>query len=85
MKRNKNFFNLEEKDNSEIFWNIVLIKPFGDSGVRIKNIELDVTPSFQKLLTNTNVTTKCVDNFEKEIIYDMLNSVRFSDNLPTKA
>ena len=84
--REANFFvKLEEKDNGEVFWNNILIKPLRDSKVKIKENDLDVTPNIQKLLTNTNLTTKFSDNYEKETVEDMLYSVGFYDNIPTKS
>ena len=35
MKRSKNFFKIEEKDNADVIWNIILIEPKRDNRVEI--------------------------------------------------
>ena len=84
MKRSTNLLKLEEKSNCELFWNNILIKPLKGQRVKIKNNEFDVIPKIQKLFTITKLTAKSLDNNEEETLYDLLNSVGFYDNIPTR-
>ena len=62
MKRSKNFFNLEEQPNENVFWNKILIKALGENRISIKHEEYDVNPIIQAYFTNTKSTTTIMDN-----------------------
>ena len=82
MKTSKNFFKLTKDDDGKVYWNEILIKPLGDNRIRIKNEEYDISPDIQACFTNTKLTTKFLDNFEKETVYNILQNVGFYDNIP---
>ena len=82
MKGNKNFFKLTEEDNGDVFWNGVQIKPRGENRIDINNLEFDITPDIQTYLTNTKLTTKFLDDIEKETVFEIIMNVGFYDNLP---
>ena len=85
MKRSKNLFKpVEEPNGNVFFWNGALLKPLERNTVEVKNFDFDVTPNIQKFFTNTKLTTKSLDNNEKETVYNMLNSVGFYDIISTK-
>ena len=45
-KTSKKIFKLTEDDNN-VYWNEVFIDPLGDSRIRIKNKEYDISPDIQ--------------------------------------
>ena len=59
-----------------------MIEPLGDKRIRIKDPEFDISPEIQAYFTNTKLTTKFLDNFEKETVFDILQNVGFYDNIP---
>ena len=79
MKRSKKLFKLEEKDIVDVFGNGVLNQPLRESRIVIKKQELDVPPDNQAyfIFTNTKLTTKFLDNVEKETVFDTLENGGF--------
>ena len=43
MKGSKNFFEVVEKANVDVFWNGILSKPLGENKVSLKNNDFDFT------------------------------------------
>ena len=82
MKRTKKNFKIAEKDNGDVFWNDVFIQPLGENRIIIKNQEFDITFDIQAYFTKTKLTTKFLDNIEKETVFDMLENVGIYDNIP---
>ena len=82
MKKSKNFFKLTEDDDGKVYWNEVLIEPLGGNRININNREYDISPDIQSYFTNTKLTTKFLDNFEKEIVFETLQNVGFYYNIP---
>ena len=80
MKTSKKFFKLTE-DDGKVYWNEVLINPLGDNRISIKDRKYDIFPDIQAYFTNTKLTTKFLDNFEKETVFDILQNVGFYDNI----
>ena len=83
MKTSKICFKLTE-DDGKVYWNEVLINPLGDNRISIKDREYDISPYIQAYFTNTKLTTKLFDNFEKDTVFDILQNVGFYDNIPKK-
>ena len=79
MKRNNFFFKLEEQSNGVVFWRDVFIQPLGENRTNVKNEDYDITPNFPKYFTNTKLSTKSLNNNEKETVFDILNNVGFLD------
>ena len=71
MKTSKKFFKLRE-DGGRVYWNDVFFNPLGYNGIRNKNHEYDISPDIQAYFTNTKLTIKFLDNFEKETRFDVL-------------
>ena len=65
-----------------VYWNDVLIKPVGNNRISIKDHEYDVSLDIQANFTKTKLTTKILDTFEKETIFDILQNVGFYDIIP---
>ena len=66
------------------FWNKTSIKPLGDIRISIKKHEYDIKPNIQEYFTNTNQTTKNMDNEDKKTIYDILTNTSFYSKIHTK-
>ena len=62
MKRSENFFKLEEKDNGDVFWNKILIKPLRDNRIAFGDEEYDTKLPDSSIFLNTKLTTKHMDN-----------------------
>ena len=75
MKKSKNFFKLVEDDDGKVFWNKIPIKAKGENRISINNHEYDIKPNIQNYFTNTNQTTKYMDNEDKLTIYDILKNI----------
>ena len=84
MKKSNNFFSNQnkKKKDSKVFRNNVLAKPVRENIFRINDVEYDIIPDIQAYFTNTKVTTKLLDDFEKETVFDILTNVGFYDNQP---
>ena len=82
MKTSKNFFKLIEDNDGNVYWNEVLINPLGDDRISNNEREYDISHNIQAYFTNTKITTKLLDNFEKETVFDILQNVGFYDNIP---
>ena len=82
MKKTKNFFKLREDEDGKVYWNEVLINPLGNNRFSFNDHEYDTSLDIQAYFTNTKLTTKILDDFEKEIVFDILQNVGFYDNIP---
>ena len=76
LKGNRIFFKLVE-DDGNVFWNKIPIKALGENRIRIKNDEYDITPNVQAYFTNTNQTTKYMNDEDKSTVYDILRNTGF--------
>ena len=47
LSREVNFFILLEKDNGDVFWNKILIKPLRENRIIINDEEYDIKPNIQ--------------------------------------
>ena len=72
------------EDDGKLYWNEVLINPLGDNKISINNREYDISPDIQSYFTNKKLTTKFLDNFEKETVFHVLQNVGFYGNIPKK-
>ena len=84
MERSKNFFKLLEKPNGKLFWNFVLSKAAGGNKIDKDDKEYDITHEIQNYFTNTNPTTKLLNNNDKMTVYGILKDVSFHDMEQTK-
>ena len=76
MKKNKNFFKLEQVDK-QVFWNKIPITPLGENRISIKKQEFDIKPNIQKYFTSTRETTKDMNDEDKSTVYDILKITGF--------
>ena len=84
MKGSKNFFKLVEKADGQVFWNKIPLKALGENRISIKNQEYDIKPNIQNYFTNTNQTTKNMDDEDKLTVYDILKNIGFYSMRHTK-
>ena len=77
MKKSKNFFKLVENNDGKVFWNKIPIKANGENRISINNHEYDIKPNIQNYFTNTNQTTKNMDDEDKLTKYDILKNIGF--------
>ena len=76
MKKSKNFFKLEQ-EGKNVSWNKIPIKTLGGNRISIENQEYDITPNIQSYFTNTNQTTKYMNDEDKLTVYDILTNTGF--------
>ena len=84
MKGSKNFFKLVGKADGQVFWTKIPIKALGENRISIKNQEYDIKPNIQNYFTNTNQTTKNMDDEDKSTVYDILKNIGFYSMRHTK-
>ena len=85
MKKSKNFFKLVQED-TKIFWNKILpVKALGGNRISIENQEYDISPNIQSYFTNTNQTTKYMNDEDKLTVHDILTNISFYSMRHTKA
>ena len=84
MRISKFFFKIEIKSKGDVFWNGVFIQPVGENEINVKNEETDIIPNVQKYFNDTKLTTKSLNNIEKETVFDILILVGFYDRRNTK-
>ena len=83
MKKSKIFFKLEQ-DGDKIFWNKTPIKALGENRNSINNQEYDIKHNIQDYFTNTQQTTKNMDDEEKKTVYNILKNLGFYSTRHTK-
>ena len=84
MKGSKTFFKLVEKADGQVFWNKIPITALGENRISIKNQEYDIKPNIQTYFTNTNLTTKNMDDEDKSTVYDIFKNKGFYSMRHTK-
>ena len=77
MKESNFFFKIVEKPNGEFFWNNIFIEPLGEARIGIKGEECGINPNIQSYFTNTNDTTKPMDDEDKSTVFNILEKIGF--------
>ena len=73
MKNNSGFFNIEETDDDEIFWNGFPVEKMGGNKLKICGKIHNITPSIQKVLTETsNIPLKKLNDKDNDIFINIL-------------
>ena len=72
-----------EKD-VEVLWNKIPLTALGENGISIKNQEYDIKPNIQTYFTNTNLTTKNMDDEDESTVFDILKTTGFYSMRHTK-
>ena len=83
MKKSKKFFKLEQ-DGDKVFWNKTPIIALGKIRISINNQEYDIKPNIQEYFTNTQQTTKNMDDEDKKTVYNILKNLGFYSTRHTK-
>ena len=85
MRNNNGFFNIEETDDGEIFWNGFPVEKMGGNKLKINEKIHNITPGIQKVLTETsNIPLKKLNNQEREIFNNILESIDFENYKPIR-
>ena len=80
MKKNFGFFNIEERDNSDIFWDGFPVEKMGGNKLKIKGKIHDIPRSIQKVLTDTsNIPIKQLNDEDRDISTNILESLNFEN------
>ena len=58
------------------------MQAIGDKTISIINQEYDLNPYFQAYFTNTKLTTKPMGKEDKLAVFNILENVGFSNNIP---
>ena len=76
MKNKIGFFNIEENDNGDIIWNGFLVEKVGGNKLKINEKIYDITPGFQKVLTDTsNIPMTKINYNDREVFTNILESL----------
>ena len=76
MKTSKHFFKIE-RDGNKLFWNKIPINALGENRISIKDREYDIKHNIQTYFTNTNQTTKYMNDEDKSTVFDILRNTGF--------
>ena len=83
MKDNIGFFNIDEKDNGEIFWNGFLVEKMGGNKLKINDKIFKTPKSIQKVLTETsNKPIKQLNDEDREVFNNILEILNFAKYKP---
>ena len=85
MRNNTGFFNIEETDDGDIFWNGFPVEKMGGNKLKINEKIHNITPGFQKVLTETsNIPLKKLKDKDREIFNNILESLDFENYKPIR-
>ena len=73
------FFNIEERDNGDIFWNGFPAEKRGDNKLKINEKIYDITPAIQKVTDTSNIPLKKLNDKDNEILINVLESLDFKN------
>ena len=80
MKINKSFFNIEEKDNGDIFWNGFPVEKMGGNKLKINGKIHEIPQSVQKVLTDTsNIPIKQLNDKDRDSFTNNSESLNFEN------
>ena len=82
-KNNIGFFNIDEKDNGEIFWNGFLVEKMGGNKLKINDKIFKIPKSIHKVLTETsNIPIKQLNDEDREVFNNILENLNFAKYKP---
>ena len=85
MKNNAGFFEIEERENGDVFWNGFPVEKIGGNKIKINENVFDITRGIQKVLTDTsNIPIKKLNDQDREIINNILESLDFKNYKPVR-
>ena len=76
MKTSKNFFKLRQ-DGNKVIWNKIPIKALEENRISTKKQQYDLNPNIQENFTNTNLSTKNLNDEDKITIHNILKNTGF--------
>ena len=80
MKKQKGFFNIEERDNGDNIWKGFPLKKKSGNKIKINEKVYDITPGIQEVLTDTsNIPLNNLNDKDREIITNILESLDFGN------
>ena len=66
----------------EVYFGIKsFLQPLGEIRISIEDKEYDINPIFEAYFTNTNFTTKSMDDQKKFTVFNILKNVGFYDKI----
>ena len=81
--KDKGFFRIEEDENGQRFWNGILIDISGDSRIKIKRKDFNITPNLQNVFTDTTGKSfKKLDQKEIETYKRLLKTLKYKNYKP---
>ena len=85
MKNNFDFFNIQERDNGDVFWNGFPVEKIGGNKIKINENIFDITQGIQKVITDTSSRPikKLIDQ-DSEIFNNFLESLDFKNYKPIR-
>ena len=85
MKKNVGFFNIEERDNGDLFWNGFPVEKMGGNKLKINDKIIYITPGIQKVLTDkTNIPIKQLNDEDRDIFTNILENLNFENYKPVR-
>ena len=85
MKNNIGFFNIEERDNGDVFWNGFPIEKIGGNKLKINENIFGITRGTQKVITDTSsIPIKKLNDQDREIFNNILESLDFEKYKPIR-
>ena len=85
MKENIGFFNIEERDNGDIFWNGIPVEKVAGNKIKINENVFDITQGIQKVLTDTsNIPIKKLNDQDRVIFNNILECLDIKNYKPVR-
>ena len=85
MQNNVGLFNIEKRDNGELFWNGFPVEKMGGNKIKIDEKIIDITPGIQKVLTDkTNIALKQLNDEDRDIFTKILENLNFENYKPLR-
>ena len=85
MKNNVGFFNIEERDNGDVFWNGFPVGKIGGNKIKINENVFDITRGIQEVLTDTsNIPIKKLNDQDRETYNNILENLNFKNYKPVR-
>ena len=80
LKKQKEFFNIEERDNGDIVWNGFSVEKIGGIKIKINENIYKISDDLQNVFTNTsNIPLKNLNDKDRQIYKNILESLDFKN------
>ena len=85
MKKFFGFFNIEERDNGDVFWKGFPVEKIGGNKIKIDENIFNITQYIQKVLTDTSsIPIKKINDQDREIFNNILENLNFKNYKPIR-